>query len=177
MHIEFSRDQATSFPDVADPDAVETARVWHCKYRTLEPLSRFKNLRGLEVATFPDLSLEPIGSLGQLRYLSVLHLPKVTELSHLQGLLALETLGLQTLPSWDSSGKRTVVQSLDPLTQLEQLRHIELLGVIPSDQSLMALERLPNLQTANFHGFLKPEVERFFAASGVTKAHIPPADF
>src|SRR5687767_13906877 len=134
------REQSATFPEISDRAAIETARVWHCKYRTLEPLSRFRNLRGLDIASFPDVTLEPVASLDHLWYISILHHPNVTALSHLQALRSLQTLRLHTLPSWDSSGKQTIAHSLDPLAELAQLRHVELLGVVPADQSLSALE-------------------------------------
>ncbi|HEX3055383.1 MAG TPA: hypothetical protein VHP82_04490 [Gaiellaceae bacterium] len=173
MHLELERDTAKAFPEVAQPDSIETARVWHCKYRTLEPLRELKNLRALEVATYPDESLEPISRLPGLTYLRILHLPKVRDLAPLVSLTSLTTLCLETLPSWDASGKRTVVTSLEPLTSLDALRHIQLFSVVPPDRSLEPLERMPWLETARLQGFLKAEIRRFFEATGVANEFAP----
>jgi hypothetical protein len=173
LHLELDRDTAKVFPEVSEPDAIETARVWHCRYRTLEPLGELKNLRVLIVATYPDDSLEVISRLTDLTYLRILHLPKVTDLAPLARLTSLTTLCLATLPSWDASGKTTVVASLEPLTRLEVLRHIELFSVVPPEKSLEPLERLPSLETARLQGFPKAEISRFFEATGVENAFAP----
>lgn len=177
MHLELNRNTAKVFPEIAEQDSIETARVWHCKYRTLEPLRELTNLRVLDVATYPDDSLEELAGLAKLEYLSILHLPKVTDLSPLARLTSLTTLRLATLPSWDSSGKRTVVTSLEPLTKLEALRHVELFSVVPPDRSLGPLERLPSLVTARLQGFPKAEISRFFATTGVANAFAPKPRF
>jgi hypothetical protein len=177
MHVELRLDQTKAFPEIPDAGAVSTLRVWNCKYRSLDPLRRFENLVGLDVFSFPDSSLEALSDLRQLRFLSIGHLPRVTDLAPIGNLKSLTALRLATAPSWDSSGKRTIVDSYEPLVQLEKLRHIELLSVVPADRSLASLERLPHLETGNFHGFPKKEVERFFASSGTMKAHVPKPDF
>lgn len=177
MDLALDRDTAEIFPEVAEPHSIETARVWHCKYRTLEPLRELTNLRVLIIATYPDDSLEAISQLKDLKYLRIVHLPKVGDLAPLAQLTSLTTLCLATLPSWDSSGKRTVVASLEPLTKLEGLRHIELFSVVPPDKSLEPLERLPSLQTARLQGFPKAEIKRFFAATGVGNAFAPEPTF
>src|SRR5687768_11996911 len=112
MHIELVREAAPTFPSVKAPEEVETLRVWHCKYRTLAALHHFPNLRGLEIATYPDASLDVVSGLKDLRYLRILHLPRVTNLGPLAGLIHLRTLRLSTLPSWDSSRRTTIVESL-----------------------------------------------------------------
>jgi hypothetical protein len=176
VHLECVRDTATTFPEVSAPDSIETARIWHCKYRTLEPLREFQNLSALVVGTYPDDSLEAISRLTKLKYLRVLHLPKVSDLAPLGRLSSLITLSLATSPSWDASGKRTVVTSLEPLTRLKAVRHIELFSVVPPDRSLRALECLPSLKTARLQGFPKAEITRFFAAANVQNAPAPEPD-
>jgi hypothetical protein len=177
VHLELQRDTARTFPEIAEPDSIETARVWHCKYGTLEPLRALTSLRVLVIATYPDDALEALSGLTNLTYLRILHLPKVSDLAPLAQLTSLTTLCLATLPSWDASGKRTVVASLEPLTRLEALRHIELFSVVPPDKSLKPLERLPSLQTARLQGFPKAEISRFFAATDVENAFAPEPTF
>ncbi len=176
MHVELMREPGKEFPVLPSPNAVETLRVWHCKYRTLAQLSKFTNLQGLEVASFPDDTLDSVGELHGLRYLRILHLRRVTQLTPLRNLRSLITLRLDTLPSWDASRKKTIVESLAPLAALEDLRHIELFGVVPADGSLRPLQALA-LTTARFHLVPKAEVKRFYAATGVANAHSPPPNF
>jgi hypothetical protein len=177
MHLEFVRDKARSFPSVADADEVQTLRVWHCKFLTLDPIARFANLRGLEIATYPDDSLVVIGELRMVQYLRVLHMPRVRDLSPLAQLESLVTLRLDTLPSWDNSGKGTTVQSLGPLAHLQALEHLELFGVVPADGSLEPLLSCRSLKTARFHLIPQPEVERYYALSHVANGYSPPPDF
>ncbi len=94
------RDGRRDFPSLDHPEQVVTARIWHCKYKTLAPLSALMNLEGLAIATYPDYSLEPLRALRKLRYLSVVHLPAVSDLDRLEDLNSLEVLSLSTLPSW-----------------------------------------------------------------------------
>lgn len=173
MHLDMERETATRFPEVAKPDEIETARVWFCKYHTLEPLGAFARLRALTIAGYPDSSLEWISRLTKLTYLNVLHLPKVTDLTPLACLKSLTTLCLATLPSWDASGKRTVVASLEPLTNLTALKHLQLFSVVPAERSLEALERMQSLETARLQGFPKKEVSRFFGTTSVRNEFAP----
>lgn len=173
MFVDLMRDKAKQMPDVADPLAVERLRIWHCGYKTLGPVASFKNLRALAIATFPDATLESLESLEQLQDLRVLHLPKVTDLQPLAKLTHLETLTLEVLPSWGASRKRTVVASLEPLIHIAGLKHLSLLGVVPTERSLSVLDRCKSLVSAIFHGYPKDEVARFFSVTGVKNAHNP----
>src|SRR4051812_108327 len=102
------RDKARTMP--TDGDATAAAlRVWHCNYESLGLLRGYPNLRTLVVATYPDDDLEPVTALEGLEYLSLQHLPRVTDLASLARLQRLRTLRLATLPSWDESGKVTTV--------------------------------------------------------------------
>lgn len=150
MHLDRMRDEARAFPAVTAPLEIRSARLWHCKYRSLVPLSEFKNLEVLVIATYPDDSFQLLSPLPHLRYLRVLHLPKVSDLDPLAQLGQLESLSLETLPSWDASGKRQVVSSLQPISQLQSLRHLELLGVVPADGKLTPLFDLKAIESARF---------------------------
>src|SRR5690349_649805 len=107
MHLDLMHDTRTQMPDIQP--AVKSLRIWHCKYRTLGPVSRLENLKVLVVATFPDDSFMLLRSLRDLQYLRILHMPKVHDLSPLAELRCLETLSLETTPGWDASGKVTTV--------------------------------------------------------------------
>lgn len=173
VHLDYIRDEQRDAPDVAEPTNVRTARFWHCKFRSLAFVSRFANLEGLAVATYPDASFEALGPLTCLRYLRVLHLPKVSDLTPLARLQKLEVLSLATLPSWDSSGKTTEIASLGPIASLPNLRHIELLGVRTRDLSLAQLETCRSLVSLRASKWPKREVERFTLAAGVSNDWAP----
>ncbi len=173
MHIDFQRDDQLEAPAIADPENVRTARFWHCKFRSLDFVSQLTNLEGLVVATYPDVSFDVLGSLTSLKYLRVLHLPKVSNIAPLAGLERLEVLSLATLPSWDSSGKTTEIDSLKPIALLPALRHVELFGVRTADRSLVPLEACPALASLRVSKWPKREVERFATAAGVSNDWAP----
>ena len=101
--VDLMRDQCRTFPPKPLDLQARSMRIWHCKYRTLDALRQFLHLRILSIASFPDASLEAIGSLSKLEWLSILHLPKVTSLAPLGRLSRLRCLSLQTTPGWDGS--------------------------------------------------------------------------
>lgn len=67
VHLELMRDKRKLFPDIASPKRFVTARVWHCRYETLAPLESLTALEGLDIATYPDASLEPLAGLSATR--------------------------------------------------------------------------------------------------------------
>jgi hypothetical protein len=148
-------------------------RVWHCNYQSLAAIRRYPDLQTLVIATYPDETLGPVAALERLEYLSILHLPGVTDLAPLGRLERLRTLRLATLPSWDSSGKVTTVQSLAPLAELPHLAHLELFGIRPEDRSLRDLEGAPNLVNVRVSKYPKPEVRRFYEATGWSDRFAP----
>ena len=84
---------------------------------------------------------------------------------------------METIPTWDSSDKVTEVSSLEPIAQLTNLRHLALLGVIPNDRSLSAIERCRGLMSARFSKYPEAEVARFHQATGVSDTHVPEPEF
>jgi len=177
MHLDPMRDKGRVMPVAQEPAKIDSLRVWHCKYRTLASLSVFANLQTLVIASLPDEALSVIGSLRHLRYLRIVHLPKVTSLAPLAALEGLEVLSLETLPSWDPSGRRTEVDSLDPIGALPRLKHLSLLGVIPTDKSLRSVERCRSLVSAHLMGYPKQEIQRFYAETKVSDEPAPEPDF
>jgi hypothetical protein len=166
------RDTARTMP--VDGDTTASAlRVWHCKYQSLAALRGYPNLRILVIATYPDDNLGPIACLERLEYLSILHLPGVTDLAPLGQLQRLSTLRLSTLPSWDSSGKVTTVESLAPLAGLPHLAHLELFGVRPASKSLRDLEGARSLVSVRVSKYPKPEVRRFYEVTGCSDRFAP----
>jgi hypothetical protein len=173
MHLELIRDKGRAMPAIDLPESYESARIWHCSYATLAPLDALVNLRALAIATVPDTTLSFLPGCRQLEWLSLLHLPRITDLSPLAALPQLRCLELATLPSWDASGKRTVVDSLEPIIGLPGLEHLSLMGIAGPDRSLAPLERCRSLKTARFQGVLLKEKARFFAATGLGTRHMP----
>lgn len=54
MHLELMRDPSRTFPTVAEPESVLSAKVWHCKYKSLFPMAQLRNLEELVIAGFPE---------------------------------------------------------------------------------------------------------------------------
>lgn len=173
MHLELMRITECEFPTVPDPEQIVSARIWHCKFESLGPLAQLTRLRTLVIGTFPDETFDVLAQLPELEYLRILHFPHVHDLEPLASLHRLVSLSLATAPSWDASGKTQLVESLEPITRLPVLQHVELFGVQPANKSLEALVACPSLRTARFSRYPAKEVERFFAATHVTDAHGP----
>ena len=171
MHLELMRAEEKEFPDVDWP-SVTSARIWHCKYRSLAPVEKLENLQTLVVATWPDESFEVLRPLKRLRYLSVVHLPKVSSLDPLASLTELESLSLETLPSWDVSGKVQEVESVEPLAKLEGMRHLQLFGVRPRAGDLTPLFGL-SLESARFSKNDEEAVQEFYRRTGASDAFNP----
>lgn len=150
MRLDLMRDRNRVFPELDSPGELEWLRIWHCKYKSLSPLSDLINLKELVIASFPDESLDALSGLKNLRYLSILHMPKVKNLLPLSNLLKLESLSLATLPSWDASRKRIIVESLDPVIKLPNLKYLELLGVRTEEGKLDILKNSRSLISADF---------------------------
>lgn len=165
------RDKANKFPEMGDMSAIRTARIWHCGYRSLMPISGMINVEELVIGTWPDSSLEVLSRMSQLRYLRIVHMPKVVDLAALEHLRNLEVLSLGTLPSWDASRKFTIVDSLAPISRLSKLRQLELFGICAADNSLRDLLHCPQLQSARFSQYPKDEVENFYKVTGLSEAY------
>ena len=173
MIADFLRDDTRKLPAHPDPAAVTALRIWHCKYNSLAALSKFTNVETLVIATYPDAGLEPLAGLLRLKYLSIMHLPKVSDLQPLSQLRRLRTARFSTLPSWDSSGKRTIVRSLEPLAGLPDLAHVELFGVLPEDGLLQPLERCLALESVRVSRYRKSEVSRFYSVTELRDSFAP----
>ena len=177
MHLDLMRDTATVFPEREHKDEIRSLRIWHCKYKSLQAVAGFQNLEELEIASFPDKSLEILAPLQKLRYLSILHMPKVSDLEALSMLINIESLSLSTSPAWDSAGKCTIVDSLKPVVSMSALKHLELFGVCSADRSLAVLEQCKSLQSARFSQYPKDEVARFYRVTGVANQFNPKPSF
>lgn len=167
VHLELIRDPSRTFPQVADPDSVGSAKVWFCKYKSLASLAELINLKELVIAGFPDESFDFLVRLEKLRFLNVVHMPKVFDIAPLAKLTRLTSLSLSTLPSWDASRKTTTIQSLEPLAAIPALAHLELFGICPPDKLLVPLEKCRCLQTARVSQYPRAETSRFYAATNI----------
>ncbi|HNQ23904.1 MAG TPA: hypothetical protein PKK06_12495 [Phycisphaerae bacterium] len=176
MKLDLMRDLSKEMPEVPNPKAVEHLRIWNCSYRSLAPLRAFTRLRTLQILSFRGDSFDVLRKMTRLKYLQVVHLPHVKDLSPLADLTALEALELSTAPGWDPS-KVSVVKSLAPLARLPKLRHLELYGVRPKSKSLRALQACPQLQTARISKYPKAEIARFYEATGISDDYIQIADY
>ena len=172
MHLQYIRDKSAKFQYEGDPLEVTSLKIWHCKYKSLSRLAEFRNLISLEIASFPDNSFDYISNLSLLERLSVLHLPKVTNIEPLANLKSLRQLILSTLPSWDASNKITKIESLIPLTKLPNLEAIELIGVVGDNGMLDNLKRCVKLRSAVFTKYPKESVNAFYEMAGVEKKRV-----
>ncbi|MHC4445537.1 MAG: hypothetical protein ACYTF1_09430 [Planctomycetota bacterium] len=146
MELELIGDKKKVFPAVDNPQQYRTVRVWHCNYKTLAPLADFTKTEILEIATFPDESMEFLTKLTNLQKLKIIHLPKLKSIKPISKLHNLKELELSTLPSWDPSGQKTTVDSFQPIAELPQLERVYLFAVVPSDGDLTPLHRCPKLK-------------------------------
>jgi hypothetical protein len=160
------RDVRETFPMPADPLRYGSARIWHCRFHTLSGLSRLANLRKLEIAGYPDTSLDVLRGLSRLKHLSIVHLPEVTSLEPLSSLAALRCLTLAALPPWDRDSKPVKVDSLAPLRSLPALEEVNLFGVQLADRSVKVLWRLPSLRRVRLGDRETGRVRSFQLADG-----------
>jgi len=177
VHIEHMRDANSEMPLHEKPDAVSSLKIWHCSYNSLSSISQYSNLRAVEIASFPNETLRVFGCLSKLEWLRIVHLPKVEDLGPLASHDKLRSLSLATLPSWDSSGKVTTVESLSPLCEIPHLEHLELFGVRPIDRSLRDLYRCEALKNARFSKYPKGVVRRFYESTGIGSEFLPEFTF
>jgi hypothetical protein len=143
MKLELIREKDRLFPSIENPLDYTQIRIWHCRYQSLSPLSRFRNLEKIEIATYPDPSLEFVSGLTKVKSLFIIHLPKVSDIAPFSHLEALETLELAILPSWN---KLQHISTLTPLRGLKRLRALTLHGILVNDGSLRPLHSCPTLE-------------------------------
>jgi len=150
-----------------------TARIWFCKYKNLAPLENMSNLEVLVIAGYPDDSFGVFERLTNLRYLSIIDMPKVSSLLPLQQLKNLTALSLSTLPSWDSKRKVTIVDDLSPLLKIPKLAYLELHGICPASRSPDLLRDCRSLKAARFSHYDPKDVRDFFSVTGVQNSSLP----
>lgn len=159
------------------PLHITNLKIWHCKYKSLVKVGECKELNELVIATLPDDNLAFLESLEKLQYLKILHMPRLRCLDPISKLENLEVLSLATLPSWDSSGKRTIVDSLAPISSLPKIKHLELFRVCPPDLTLRELEVSKSLVSVRASGYSKSELKRFYSNTGFGDDRVPEDSF
>lgn len=83
--------------------------------------------------------------------LTLRHFHKIHSLEPLRCLKNLRVLFLLTLPSWDGTGRSLVVDSFEPLTSLQKLKRIKIIGVVPKQGRLEPLSRIPSLESVSIN--------------------------
>lgn len=168
MHIDLIRKPEKEFPEVPQKETVTSLRLVHCKYRSLSALAEFKNLEELSVVGFADTSFAMLSALEKLRSLRVIvKAAALSDLNALATITSLKALSLATPPSWDSTSKVLTIASLEPLTKLPRLQHLELFGVVPPDRSLAPLSRCKRLESLRVSKYPAAHVKEFRTSTGV----------
>ena len=156
------------------PRHVLSLRVWYSRVTDWTALAAFANLQMLEVAGYDHDNLEPVGCLRHLKHLRLVHFPRVSSIAPLANLSALEALALESLPSYDASGKHLSVESFSPLSALPDLRQLRIFGVRASDRSLHALSQIVSLSTVHIGlGFAASEYAALRSALPAAECHFP----
>lgn len=176
MSIDLMRESSKQMPKIDDPKSVIQMRIWHCKYRNIKDLREFVNLEELVIASLVEESLDFLVGLERLRYLKIVHMPKINNLDALAN-LNLRVLSLSTLPTWDVSNRISEVESIDPIGMIGSLENIELMGVLPLNKSLVPLQNLVHLKTAKFSKFPVSEVDRFHSVNRAKNEFVPSCSF
>lgn len=177
MHLDFMRDKSKVMPQIESPLEVTSIRIWHCKYESLEKINECKNIEVLVIASLPEEDFEFLKNFKNLKHLSVVHLPKINDLSPLEALTSLETVSLSTLPSWDSSGKVSVVSTLVPLASLPKLKYLELFGVRPENKSPLELTSSKSLVSIRLSKYAKKLEKELYESTGITNDWAPEPEF
>jgi hypothetical protein len=173
MHIDLVWDESKKFPVADNKEDITSIKVWNCKYKNFDALSEFITLEEIAILRYPNTSLDIFLSMPKLRHLEITHLPKITDFSALPKLDNLESLSFSTLPSWDFSGKRLQIPSLEIFSQMKALKHLELIGARFPDESLVLLEKSKTLKTLIGTQYSETEKERFYQVTGCIKSRLP----
>jgi hypothetical protein len=134
MEASVMRDKTGDEIEKISPDVYHLT-IWYSKVKDWNILRSFKNLQLLKIAGYDGDSIEPITALKNLESLHLLHFPKLASISGIEELKNLKELWLHSLPSWDASNKKLVIDSFNPLKQLKHLTVVNIVGVNTRDGS------------------------------------------
>ncbi|MCY9656520.1 hypothetical protein P5G65_15670 [Paenibacillus chondroitinus] len=124
---------------------IEALKIWNCKIKDYSKLNSLTKLTELEIFSF-DGTLDDMCNLRNLSKLRLIHMPKVNKLDKLGLLTNLQELSLESLPSWDSSGKTLVFDNLNPIGKLSNLKKLVIMKSIAEEFGLKPLGHLKQLQ-------------------------------
>jgi hypothetical protein len=173
MYLEFLKKTEPTFPEAASPEEVTAIKVWLCKYKSLANIKACRHLKTLVINGLPEEDPSWIGELTQLEYLWIQNPSKVKSLDFISQLKKLRTLSLSTPPSWDASKKFIEIQSLEPISSLENLNNLELFGVCAPSRSLEALKKCRALARARFNGYPQTVTDDFYNTTNVINEFAP----
>jgi hypothetical protein len=136
----------------ASPKA-KSMQLWFCGLKDFSFLERFPKLKVLVVADWFAPTPNDLGLVPQLKALSIVHLPTVTDLGPLKHMEHIEELRLDTLPSWDASGKMNKFESIRPSVSMPLLRWFRAHKAEFGDgiEPLAEATKLKDLDLANHH--------------------------
>jgi hypothetical protein len=162
VELDLRGDRNAVFVAPPEPLRFTRARILACRFENWDALGEMSNLVSLEVIDWYAETLDALRPLRQLEQLKITHLPKITSLAPLSELVSLRRLILETIPSWDSSGKVTQVESLRPLCALP-LEEVNMFGVRPASRAVDELLEIATLRKARLSKFAAKEIERINA--------------
>ena len=144
--VELTKKTQKEFDEVLHNSDIESLKIWNCKINDYSQLSNLSSLVELEIFVFDKGQLSDLSELVNLKKLRLIHIPQIHDLSELSNLTNLEELYLESLPSWDSSGKTLVFKNLEPIGKLYKLKKLTLMKARIDEFGLQPLERLNGLE-------------------------------
>ncbi|WP_195575549.1 hypothetical protein [Paenibacillus sp. 1001270B_150601_E10] len=144
--VELIKKTQREFDSILENPGIESLKIWNCKIHDYSKLSSLQHLLELEIFIFDKGKLSDLSELKQLKKLRLIHIPQIQDLSELSHLANLEELSLESLPSWDSSGKTLVFNNLEPISALSKLKMLTLMKAKVHEMGLQPLEQLHGLE-------------------------------
>ncbi len=143
--LELMHKTQLEFDEAIKDKDIEVLKIWNCKIKDYSKLNSLTRLEELEIFSFEG-TLSDICNLMNLSKLRLIHMPKVNKLDELALLTNLVELSLESLPSWDSSGKTLVFDNFIPIGQLSNLKKLVIMKGIVKEHGLKPLGQLKKLQ-------------------------------
>jgi hypothetical protein len=113
----------------------------------MEIRDRIRQIGGEQTLTLYDPhSIDQLAESPEIERLTLQHFPKIHSLAPIAKLPKLRTLFLITQVSWDGTNRFLEVESFEPLTRIETLEHLEILGVVPKRDGVTPFSRIPKLK-------------------------------
>jgi hypothetical protein len=141
VRFSFRSEKPKERPDILTAKALSLSAVGE---KDISFLQSNKDLRILDIGQIS--SLQGIEALRQVRSLGLWAIPQVHSLEPLAELIDLRVLSIATPASYDASGRCFEVETFNPLSRLQNLEQLLLMGVIPLDRKLEPLYALTHLK-------------------------------